>query len=331
MFQHHPKAFLIIQTAFIGDVILATSLVENLHAAYPDAGIDFLLRKGNEALFEGHPHIRTVFTLDKKKDKYRNIWQLWKGIRQQQYDAVINVHRFAVTGFLAAFSGAKHIAGFDKNPFSQLFDHRAPHILGGGIHETTRNHQLLKGLVNAPVCRPALYPSAADFARVSSLKQTPYLCIAPASVWYTKQYPANRWIDFLRSPANTGKKVYFLGGEEDKRLVDDLLRQCPEVDGLNLAGTLTILQSAALMKDAQMNYVNDSSPMHIASAMNAPVVAIFCSTVPDFGFGPLSDRAYVVETHEHLICRPCGIHGHHSCPKGHFACAMGIQTEQLMV
>lgn len=331
MFQHPPKTFLIIQTAFIGDVILATSLVENLHAAYPDAGIDFLLRKGNEALFEGHPYIRTVYTLDKKKDKFRNIWQHWKGIRQRQYDAVINVHRFAVTGFLAAFSGAGHIAGFDKNPFSILFHHRARHVFERGIHETTRNHQLLQGLVDDPVCRPALYPSAEDFAQVSSLKQAPYICIAPASVWNTKQYPADRWIDFLRLPAMAQKKIYFLGSAADRPLIADMLRQCPDVHGQNLAGALTVLQSAALMKDAQMNYVNDSAPLHIASAMNAPVAAIFCSTVTDFGFGPLSDRAFVVETREHLPCRPCGIHGHRSCPKGHFACAMGIQTEQLLV
>ena len=162
MFQHPPKTFLIIQTAFIGDVVLATSLVENLHAAYPDAGIDFLLRKGNEALFEGHPYIRTVYTLDKKKDKFRNIWQHWKGIRQRHYDAVINVHRFAVTGFLAAFSGAGYIAGFDKNPFSRLFHHQARHVFERGIHETTRNHQLLQGLVDDPVYSLGLPPGNLD-------------------------------------------------------------------------------------------------------------------------------------------------------------------------
>jgi lipopolysaccharide heptosyltransferase II len=327
----HPKSFLIIQTAFIGDVILATSLVENLHAAYPDASIDFLIRKGNEHLLAGHPYIRHIIILDKKKSKYRNIWRIWKGIRQRKYHAVINAHRFAVAGLLAAFSGAKHISGFDKNPFSRLFDHRAPHIVKGGIHEIDRNHQLLQELTKAPVCRPALYPSADDFARVSSFKQAPYICIAPASVWHTKQFPADRWADLLRSPACAQKKIYLLGAAEDKKLIDDILRQCPESDGHNMAGELTLLESAALMKDAHMNYVNDSAPMHLASAMNAPVVAIFCSTIPEFGFGPLSDRAFVVETREHLPCRPCGIHGHRSCPKGHFACAQSIQTEQLQV
>ena len=67
------------------------------------------------------------------------------------------------------------------------------------------------------------------------------------------------------------------------------------------------LQSAALMRDAQMNYVNDSAPMHFASAMNAPVTAVYCSTIPAFGFGrPLSDRHFIVEIKKHLIAVPVG-------------------------
>ena len=78
------------------------------------------------------------------------------------------------------------------------------------------------------------------------------------------------------------------------------------------------------------NYVNDSAPMHMASAMNASTTAIFCSTVPGFGFGPLSGNARIVETEEDLDCRPCGLHGFKKCPKEHFNCAYSIKTEQLL-
>ena len=84
------------------------------------------------------------------------------------------------------------------------------------------------------------------------------------------------------------------------------------------------------MTNATMNYVNDSAPMHMASAMNAPTTAIFCSTIPDFGFGPLSDQARIVETDENLECRPCGLHGFKKCPEGHFKCANTIDTESLL-
>jgi heptosyltransferase-2 len=79
-----------------------------------------------------------------------------------------------------------------------------------------------------------------------------------------------------------------------------------------------------------MNYVNDSAPMHFASAVNAPVTAIYCSTIPAFGYGPLSDNSNIVETHEQLSCRPCGLHGYKACPQGHFKCAFGITNEQLL-
>jgi heptosyltransferase-2 len=104
--------------------------------------------------------------------------------------------------------------------------------------------------------------------------------------------------------------------------------KCPGRDVRNLAGTLSFLQSAALMEKAAMNYVNDSAPLHLASAMNAPVTAVFCSTVPAFGFGPLSDKSHIVEC-ENLYCRPCGLHGKPSCPEGHFRCAMDIDLSKL--
>ena len=79
-----------------------------------------------------------------------------------------------------------------------------------------------------------------------------------------------------------------------------------------------------------MNYVNDSAPMHIASAMNAPVTAIYCSTIKEFGFGPLSDVSYVIEEKQNIACRPCGLHGHKACPLGHFQCAMDIQPKDIL-
>ena len=96
-----------------------------------------------------------------------------------------------------------------------------------------------------------------------------------------------------------------------------------------LAGKLSFLESAALMKNARMNFVNDSAPLHFASAMNAPVAAMYCSTVPAFGFGPLSDTSFIFETTEILDCRPCGLHGYKSCPKGHFRCS-NIEVDSVV-
>src|SRR5690606_19138085 len=112
----------------------------------------------------------------------------------------------------------------------------------------------------------------------------------------------------------------------DKTYLQELADASESSKVHNLAGELDLLESAALISLAQMTHVNDSAPLHLASAMNAPVTAYFCSTVPEFGFGPLSETHKIVQTSEALSCRPCGLHGKKSCPEGHFKCGTGIKV-----
>ena len=141
------SSFLIIQTAFIGDVVLATALIEKIHLYYPDASIDFLLRKGNEGLLKGHPFLREVLIWEKKKDKQKNLYRLLKTIRANKYDVVVNVQRFAATGMLTAFSGAAETIGFNKNPLSPFFTKSVRHIVSTPerpLHEIQRNQKLVR-------------------------------------------------------------------------------------------------------------------------------------------------------------------------------------------
>lgn len=321
------KRILIIQTAFIGDAILATSLLETLHSGLPDARIDILVRKGNESLFAGHPFLGEVLIWDKKGGKYRSLLTLLKRIRKSNYHYVLNLQRYGATGFLTAFSGAGETIGFAKNPLSFLFSHRYPHRFESGIHETDRNYLLAGTVTAAPLQKPRLYPGKDDYASTSPLRQAPYYCIAPTSVWFTKQFPVEKWAELIRLlPAN--HTVYLLGAPGDVQTAE-LLKQSASGKVVNLCGKLSFLQSAALMQGAVMNYVNDSAPMHLCSAVDAPVCAVYCSTVPGFGYGPLSSRSYIVENPGNLPCRPCGIHGHKSCPQQHFACAMEINVNEM--
>ena len=122
--------------------------------------------------------------------------------------------------------------------------------------------------------------------------------------------------------------IYLLGAQGDLALCESIMNAAGNKNVVNLAGKLNLLQSASLMESAVMNYVNDSGPLHIASAMNAPVTAFFCSTVPAYGFGPLSDKSFVVQTLEELECKPCGLHGWKSCPLKHFRCATTVIVPQ---
>jgi heptosyltransferase-2 len=327
------KTFLIIQTAFIGDVVLATALVEKLRFHYPDANIDFMVRKGNEGLLAGHPHVREVLVWDKKGGKYRSLFRLLKQIRANKYDHVVNVQRFAATGILTALSAALETVGFDKNPFSSFFTKSVPHLISTvekPLHEVDRNQALIEHLTDQYAAKPALYPSGRDFDKVASYKVAPYVCIAPASVWFTKQYPKDKWISLIDG-IDPKLNVFLLGAPGDSTLAEEIRTGCASSARItNLCGKLSLLQSAALQKDALRNLVNDSAPMHFASAMNAPVTAIYCSTIPAFGYGPLSDNCAIVETLEPLSCKPCGLHGHASCPEGHFKCAYTIRDGQIL-
>lgn len=326
------QKILIIQTAFIGDAVLATGIVEKLHQYFPEAQIDFLVRKGNESLFTNHPFLHEILIWDKKENKYLHLVQLLIRIRKSKYDIVINVQRFAATGFLTAFSGAKEKIGFDKNPFAFLFTQKINHVISNAdqlLHEMERNHLLIESFTDHIASKPKLYPAEKDFNAIKKYTLQPYICIAPASVWFTKQFPADKWISFIHNTPD-GLYVYLLGAPSDFDLCEEIKSQCSHLRVINLAGNLNFLQSAALMKTAKMNYVNDSAPMHFASAVNAPVTAVYCSTLPSFGFGPLSDKSFVVEVQGKLDCRPCGLHGKNACPLDHFNCANKITNQQLL-
>ncbi|HOY33463.1 MAG TPA: glycosyltransferase family 9 protein [Bacteroidales bacterium] len=267
---------------------------------------------------------------DKSSNKYSHLFQLLKQIRKKRYDHVINLQRFAATGLLTAFSKASSTSGFDKNPFSFLFKNKVRHIIGTGtsLHEIDRNLMLIEHITEAKR-QIKLYPDIADKEKVKQYKDRPYICIAPSSIWETKKFPEKKWIEFLNSLPDE-LYVFLIGSKNDEELCNNIIRKSVKNNISNLSGKLSFLQTAALLKDAKMNFTNDSAPLHLASAVNAPVAGIFCSTDPAFGFGPLSGRSFIVQTHETLKCRPCGIHGYTVCPEKHFKCATTITNDQLL-
>jgi heptosyltransferase II len=322
------KRILIIQTAFLGDVILATALAETLHHARPETHIHMLVNKKNASLLNNHPYIKEVLLFDKEAGRIRELFRLLKHIRRNRYEAVVNVHRFFSSGFLTAFSKAPIRSGFSKNPLSFMFTHTSKHEMNN-LHETKRNSQLISFAGVKDSLRPRLYLSTEDEQITAPYKQVPYICVAPASVWFTKQFPVEKWVDFLNLlPSNI--PVYLLGSDHDQQICNLIEQQTTHRKTIILCGKLSLLQTASLMKDALMNYVNDSAPLHITSALDAPVTAVFCSTVPSFGFGPLSNDAFIAEINGKLSCRPCGIHGLKSCPQKHFKCAYDIDNQILL-
>ena len=218
--------------------------------------------------------------------------------------------------------------GFNSSPLSYFFTNRVSHGISksGTEHEVQRNLKLLKVVsLEAKLANPYIN---IEKINLPDVKEN-YITIAPASVWVTKQYPAEKWVEFIKKvPATTS--IYLLGGGADNDKLEFIRNSCLDHDIKNLAGKLNLRESASLMKSAKMNFVNDSAPLHLGSAVNAPVTAVFCSTVPEFGFGPLSEDGVVIQAEIELDCRPCGIHGHNSCPRNHFKCAHEIPVMKLV-
>jgi heptosyltransferase-2 len=225
---------LVIQTASIGDVVLVTPILEKLHKFYPNAEIDVCLKKGIEGLFAHHPFLRNVLIWDKSQHKYKHLMQLANTIRNERYDVVVNCQRFASSGFLTVYSRAKQTIGFSKNPFSCLFSKRVKHSISKSntMHEVERNLSLISHLTNDSSAEIKLYPSQKDDAKMLPYKTEKYICIAPSSLWFTKQFPKERWIELVEQlPSDL--QIYFLGSPADIGICNEIIEKSKHQKSMN--------------------------------------------------------------------------------------------------
>ena len=156
----------------------------------------------------------------------------------------------------------------------------------------------------------------------------PLLAIAPGARWPTKRWPAERFAAVAQELARErGAVVVILGGPDEAHLASALCDNL-EVPAINVAGSLSLMHSAALLSRCRLLISNDSGLMHMATAVRVPVVAIFGPTVQEFGFYPFQARAEVVS--EPLSCRPCSTKGSLRCPRGHHACMQDISTARVL-
>ncbi len=316
---------LIIQTAFLGDAVLITSLLEKIRTESPETAIHLLVRKGNESIFQAYKHacLERVWTYD-KSNKRASWLDLRANLKQESFDKVFVVQRFFGMGLLSLMIGAKQVFGFAKNPLSWFFTKSYSHPFGNGIHEVERNTALLSDWLGDKVYKPFLNP-----AQVSAPAKN-YICISPGSVWETKRLPIQKWIDFIHLLPRD-QAIVLMGSPTEKHLSDEIEQACSGWPIFNETGKHPLLASTSIFAQSKVNFVNDSGPMHLSSAVNVPTVALFCSTIPDFGFGPLADQSQIIEVSEKLDCRPCGDHGKKNCPLGHYACGNQISTQKMVL
>jgi heptosyltransferase-2 len=329
-----PKRILIIQTAFIGDVILCTPLVKNLRGIFPHSHLSFLLIPETKNCLENNPHLNEILVYDKRKKwGLKQFLRILGEVRRRDFDLAVIPHRSLRSALLAYLAGIKQRIGFNRSAGSALLTHKIAYL--NNIHEVDRNLSLLSDLsTNLKDISPELFPSPEDYNYVcrlldeSGIRENDKLaCIAPGSIWSTKRWLPERFAEVAQLLMEKGGvKVVFLGSEDERELcqnISDLMKEKPPV----IAGKTNILQSAAIISMSKVVLSNDSAPVHMASAMKKPVVAMFGSTVQDFGFAPYGVDHLIIQ--KEMDCRPCGIHGKKRCPQKHFRCMREITTEEV--
>ena len=332
---------LVLQPAFLGDVVLSTALLEAWHAARPEDPVSVVVRKEAAGLLKDHPWLDEVHTWNRQGwRKYPRLWGLSTACRAVEPSRVVNLHRFGSMAWLAARVGAPESTVFEGTPGDGKRGVSAfPHAIGDGRHETERNHAHIADVVGpmAASAAPRLYPTAAHEAAAAQWPEKAVI-LAPGSVWPTKRWPSERWSALADAVAQRWPEhpIVLLGGPGEADLFGDIVRRCEVARPLSCAGELDLLAAAALMARSKAVVSNDSAPLHMAGAMRCPVVGVFCSTTPSFGFGVLPEALQkgwgvnVEVSPDALSCKPCGVHGLKQCPERHFRCGIDLAVGQVM-
>ena len=328
---------LVVQTAFIGDVILTLPLIQTLKEFFPQAEVDVVLVPRAAEICRNHPAIDRIIEYDKNgKDKgLAGFRRIVRTLREREYQIAVVPHRSLRSSSLAFLSRIPLRVGFGKGGGRSLLTKRVPY--DSGIHEIERNLSLLAGIGIRDFGKvlPKVYPSAADQSRASEIisgipaeRRTKLIAVAPGTIWNTKRWLKERFAELIAIVVDEGFGVVLVGGKEDAGLCGEILDQANRSFVINTAGTLSLLESAELIRRCLLTLSNDSAPMHLSVATGTPVVAIFGATVPSFGFAPYGPHDSVVETHG-LTCRPCSIHGGAECPIKTFDCMVQITSDRV--
>jgi heptosyltransferase-2 len=332
----------VVQTAFPGDVVLTLPVFQSLRRRFPGAWIAGVVTPAAAPLLENHPAVDEIVVFDKRRrDRgLAGLWRLAARLRSRDCDIAIVPHRSVRSAALTLLAGIPRRVGFTTSAGAFLFTERV--VYRRDLHEIERNLSLLEsaGVGDERDTVPRLYPGARDVQSVDTLLGSwtavrgeqgagRLVALAPGSVWATKRWPEEYYAALGRTLEADGFGVILVGGEEDRDLCTRIATNIPEGRALTAAGSLTLLQSAELLRRCRAVVSNDSAPMHLAVAVGTPVVAIYGPTVPAFGFVPRGPRDRVVEV-EGLSCRPCSIHGGPSCPIGTFDCMLQVHPDQVV-
>lgn len=329
------KRILLIQTAYLGDVILVTPLIKAVKTFFPQSYLACLVIPETRNVLENNFRIDELVIYDKRREG--NIFKLWSladELRKKNFGVALIPHRSFRSAYLAKKAKIPVRIGFDTSQGARFLHKKITYRQD--IHEIERNLALLDFVLPENFDKsPEVFPSQEDHRIVENLLaefkinpgHTDLIVIAPGSVWGTKRWLPDRFAQVADLLIEKGKCQVALIGSPEEEDLSFYISRLMKNQALVASGKLSVLQSAALISYSKVVLSNDSAPVHLAGAMKKPVVAIFGSTVPEFGFAPYGDNSVILQ--RELPCRPCGIHGHQKCPQGHFRCMKEISADEV--
>jgi heptosyltransferase-2 len=322
-----PGPVLVIQTAFLGDVVLTTPLLARLAARF--GPVDVVTTPAAAELIETHPAVRRVIRYD-KRGADRGIGgfrRLAERLADARYAAAFLPHRSWRSAALAFAAHIPERTGFADSPAALLYTQRVSRSRSG--HESDRL-LALAGDRRIAARRPTVSLALTDADRAAASAwlaerriTAPFVAVAPGSIWGTK-----RWPGYAELVSRLERPVVVLGSTADGDLAAEVAGAAPG-RAHSAAGGLSLRESAAIIERASLLVTNDSAPLHLATGVGTPVVAVFGPTTPSQGFGPLGSASRVVQE-AGLWCRPCSPHGPATCPLGHHACMQSIAVDRVL-
>ncbi len=329
------ERILIVQTGFLGDVVLSTPVIHALSQLYAKAELSFLTTPAARELVCYHRQLKETLVFDKrgKQKGLKGLLNMAKELKSRNYSQVYCLHKSWRTAALVRIAGIPKRYGFSEASGSFLYS--ATVSRGDKSHEILRNMEILRYANVVPEeFDPTMHIEVPEQAleEVNSICQLtdsrPIVTIAPGSVWATKRWTVAGFTAVARVLVSRGIRVILIGGPQDAEIARHIYER---LDGTidNLVGKCSLVASAAVIKNSQVLLCNDSAPMHIGAAVKTPIVSVWCATVPEFGYQPWGVPHRIFEA-KALPCRPCGRHGHNHCPNGTHACQLDISVEDVI-
>ncbi|OLC72886.1 MAG: lipopolysaccharide heptosyltransferase II [Gemmatimonadetes bacterium 13_1_40CM_4_69_8] len=320
---------LVIQTAFLGDVVLTTPLLRAL--AEQTGPLDVVTTPAAAPLLETHPAVRRVIPYAKRgADRgWRGLNRLARRLRAEGYASAYLPHRSLRSAAVAWLARIPRRVGFHDG-WRLLYTETRRRPAEG--HEVDRL-LALAGPAPGRHHMPNLETTIPDRTRAEGFLREhhvrePLAALAPGSIWGSKRWPSFAVLAERLAP-RVG--IVVVGGAEDEPLGAEITAVVGRAGGraASACGRLSLRESVEIIRRACVLVTNDSAPLHFAQAVGTPTVALFGPTVPTFGFGPRGprDRALGVVG---LPCRPCSRHGPPVCPLGHHRCMTDLSLEQVL-